>query len=287
VFLQCTSPLTTGADIDATIERLEAAGADSALSAVPFHHFLWRADAGGEALGVNHDRARRERRQDRIPEYLEDGAVYVMKAEGFRRAKHRFFGKTVLRVAQGGRVCEIDDPGDLDVAEVLLRRRDERRAMASLPRPVRALVMDFDGVHTDDRVSVGQDGSERVVCSRSDGLGLERLRATGLPMLVLSKERNPVVKARCEKLRLDHVQGLDDKLAGLRQWLDDRGVPGSHVVYVGNDVNDLPCMAYVGCAVATADAHPDVRRAASIVLSRRGGRGALREVAELIIEVNT
>lgn len=286
VFLQCTSPLTTAADIDATIERLEATGADSALSAVPFHHFVWRSGTDGDASGVNHDRSRRPRRQDREPEYLEDGSVYVMRTEGFRRAKHRFFGKTVLRVAEDGRACEIDEPADLEVAEVLVRERSRGARAKLLPSPVRALVMDFDGVHTDDRVSVGGDGSERVVCNRSDGLGLERLRKAGLPMLVLSKERNPVVEARCRKLGIEHRQGVDDKLPALVAWLDERGLSRQDTVYVGNDVNDLACMAHVGCPVAVADARPEARRAARFVLARRGGRGALRELADMILEVN-
>src|SRR3954468_23304923 len=116
------------------------------------------------------------------------------------------------------RVCEIDELVDLDVAELRLRQRAQSTRAAALPSPLEALVMDFDGVHTDNRVQVDQDGHESVACSREDGLGLEQLRKTGLPMLVLSKERNPVVLARCKKLQLPCFSGIEAKLPALERW---------------------------------------------------------------------
>ncbi|HKU44581.1 MAG TPA: acylneuraminate cytidylyltransferase family protein, partial [Polyangiales bacterium] len=142
-FLQCTSPLTLAEDIDATIDRMLQEGADSALSVTPFHYFVWRK-SGGEASGVNHDKRVRPRRQDREPEFLETGAVYVMRTAGFLQAKHRFFGKTVVHEMPAERVCEIDELADLDTAELRLRRRAAVLRAAALPQPIAALVMDFD-----------------------------------------------------------------------------------------------------------------------------------------------
>jgi len=173
---------------------------------------------------------------------------------------------------------------DLHVAEVLLRDRARDAQRALLPQPVAALVLDFDGVLTDDTVSVDQDGRESVRCSRGDGLGLEALRNAGLPMLVLSKEQNPVVTARCKKLQLPCQQGVEAKLPALSAYCAELGIALEHVVYVGNDVNDLPCLAAVGCGVAVADAHPRAKQAASIVLEARGGRGAVRELCDMILE---
>ena len=96
VFLQCTSPLTASEDIDGAIEAMERQGADTAVAVVPFHYFLWRRDDSGDGLGINHDKRVRLLRQDREPQYLESGAIYVMKTDGFRAARHRFFGKTSL-----------------------------------------------------------------------------------------------------------------------------------------------------------------------------------------------
>ncbi len=108
------------------------------------------------------------------------------------------------------------------------------------------------------------------------------LRGLGLELLVLSTERNGVVGARCRKLGLPFEQGLSDKAGRLRSLLHERGIDASDVVYVGNDVNDLGCMALVGCAVATADAHRDARSAADLVLTRAGGHGAVRELCDRV-----
>jgi YrbI family 3-deoxy-D-manno-octulosonate 8-phosphate phosphatase len=282
-FLQCTSPLTLAEDIDGTIAKLLDEGADSALSVATFHYFVWK-NLDREAVGVNHDKRVRPRRQDREPEYLETGAVYAMRRPGFLSAKHRFFGKTVFYEMPLERVCEIDELVDLEVAELRLRQRAQAARAAALPEPLEALVMDFDGVHTDNRVLVDQDGGESVACSREDGLGLELLRKTGLPMLVLSKEQHPVVQARCRKLQLPCLSGIDAKLPALQRWCAEQRVSLAGTVYVGNDVNDNECLAAVGCGVAVADAHPDAKRHARIVLERAGGQGALRELCELILE---
>lgn len=144
-------------------------------------------------------------------------------------------------------------------------------------------MVDFDGVFTDNLVLNLQCGTEAVFCSRSDGLGIEMLRMAGMPMVVVSKERNPVTSARCAKLDLEVIQGIDDKDSVKRVWLDDRGIAADQAIYVGNDVNDvndLACMAMVGCAVAVADAHGEVLAAADIVLPLRGGYGAVRFLAD-------
>ncbi len=154
--------------------------------------------------------------------------------------------------------------------------------MDNLLHSVEAVVFDFDGVFTDNRVIVFDDGREAVLCNRSDGLAIARLRKTGLPLLVLSTETNPVVSARCVKLGLECAQGIDSKIGYLRAWASRHNLPLSRIAYVGNDTNDLECMGAVGCPVAVADAYPEVLRVAKIVLSTRGGEGALRELTMLI-----
>jgi N-acylneuraminate cytidylyltransferase len=121
VFLQATSPLTLPEDIDGAVQKLITEQADSALTATPFYYFLWKVADDGSANGINHDKSFRPRRQDLAPQYLENGAVYVMLAAGFQQAKHRFFGKTVLHIMPPERHWEIDEPVDLTVAEVLIQ----------------------------------------------------------------------------------------------------------------------------------------------------------------------
>lgn len=152
-----------------------------------------------------------------------------------------------------------------------------------LPKRVRLLVLDFDGVMTDNRVWVDGQGTETVAVDRSDGLGIARLKAAGVEVLVLSSEANPVVAARCRKLNLAWKQGLKDKAAALQAALASRKLDLSEVVYVGNDINDLDCFSLVGCAVTVADAASEVLQAADVILSRAGGHGAVRELCDVLI----
>ena len=142
------------------------------------------------------------------------------------------------------------------------------------------LVFDFDGVLTDDKVIVSQDGTESVRCSRGDGLGIEMARKSGLKMLILSKEVNKVVSARGAKLKIEVIQGIDDKPAALKTYCKKHAISLARVMYVGNDLNDLGVMKIVGVSVAPKNSHPSVLKIASIVLKHDGGDGAVRELIE-------
>jgi len=146
---------------------------------------------------------------------------------------------------------------------------------------IELLVFDFDGVFTTNQVLVMQDGTEGVLANRSDGLGIGMLRKLGRPeMLVLSAETNPVVRARCAKLSLACVQGEADKLGALGRVIAERGLDATNVAYVGNDVNDVPCMDHVGLPIAVADSWEGVHLHAKLITKRPGGHGAVREVCE-------
>ncbi len=147
---------------------------------------------------------------------------------------------------------------------------------------VRLVVSDFDGVMTDNRVTLLEDGREAVTCSRADGMGCDLLRQAGIQVVILSTERNPVVTARADKLGIGAIQGCDDKGAAMRELLSERGLTRDQVAYVGNDVNDLPAFAEAGLTVAPADAHPSAREVASVVTETSGGWGVLRELADLL-----
>lgn len=166
--------------------------------------------------------------------------------------------------------------GDLDMILPGARRRP-------LPDQVELIVFDFDGVFTDNRVWVDENGKESVAAYRSDSLILSSMREAGIDMLVLSREVNPVVAARCKKMKLPFIQGVMDKATVLKELLAERQINPAHVVYVGNDINDVPCFPLVGCAVVVADAMPEARRQADFQLSRPGGHGAVRELCDLIL----
>ena len=278
VFVQCTSPFVQGGDIDGVVQALDASGADCAITASEFHGFIWRAGKGS-LEGVNHDGKVRQRRQDREPELLENGAAYALRVPAFRRVGQRFCGPVACFEMPAARSMEIDSHQELEIAQhlaVLMGNDDALLAHAA------AIVFDFDGVMTDNKVLVSQDGTESVICSRSDGMGIGELKALGLPLLILSKERNPVVTARARKLDIECQQGVDDKKSALVSWTKRVAVDLAHVTYVGNDINDIPCLECVGMPVVVGDAHPAVLPYARLVLAHPGGDGAVREVCDRI-----
>ena len=154
----------------------------------------------------------------------------------------------------------------------------------SLLRKIEAVVTDFDGVHTDNLVYVDENGNESVRCSRSDGMGIAAMREAGFKLLILSKERNPVVSRRGEKLNVEVIQGCDDKLEALKTWLTSHKLSSQHCLYIGNDINDLECLQFAGISVSPADAHESVSHAVTWKLSNMGGRGAIREMSDVLIE---
>ena len=152
-------------------------------------------------------------------------------------------------------------------------------------RAVRLLIFDFDGVFTDNMVYVLEDGSEAVRCFRSDGLGLSKLKRLSLNMVIISTEVNPVVSARARKLHLPCVQGVENKRLALDQIAREQDLELSQIAFVGNDINDLPCLEAVHLAIVVQDAHPDVVGYAHYQTRTPGGQGAVREVCDLFARV--
>lgn len=141
---------------------------------------------------------------------------------------------------------------------------------------------DFDGVMTDNRVLVTEDGVEAVLVNRGDGLAVATFKKLGLAQAILSTETNPVVAARARKLGIPVLQGLGDKVAALSRFAAEGGYDLARTVFIGNDVNDLGAMGLVGWPVAPADAHASVLKIARIVTQARGGFGVIREFLDLV-----
>jgi N-acylneuraminate cytidylyltransferase len=278
--------------VDAGVEAMRAAPEADSLRAVtpaqqnPYKMWLLEHGRLRPLVSGQPDEPWNAPRQE-LPEALwQTGHLDVVRTSALR-ALRSLTGEHVLPLVVDPRYAV-----DIDTLE---HWREAERRLQALPvvRPggparapfarVRLLVFDFDGVFTDDRVYVREDGRESVACSRGDGLGLKRLREHGLRAAVLSSETNPVVAARCRKLGLHCRQGVADKGTALRVLAHKADVPLQQVAYVGNDWNDLDCLQMAGTAVAVADARPEVLAAADWVLQQRGGQGAVRELCELVI----
>lgn len=231
-------------------------------------------------------------RQILPPVYWQTGHIDAIRTATILR-KHSLTGSVVYPLVIDPRyTVDIDTPADWTKYEALVYQgglemvTPDGRARRPMPKQVDLIVFDFDGVFTDNRVWTDQDGRESVAASRSDSIRFGELRAKGVELLILSSEPNPVVTARAKKLGVEVRQGigLQDKGRVMREVLEQKKVKAENVVYVGNDLNDLPCFEVAGWAVAVADAYPQVIQAADYVLTRRGGQGAVREVCELVLK---
>lgn len=350
VFLQATSPCRAPGEIRAAIDTLISEDADSLLSVGPVHGFVWRVEKNGSVRSFSYDHLNRPRRQDAPEDLIENGSIYIFKPWVLRKFNNRLGGKIALHRMSALDSFQIDEPGDFELLEYLMKFQDAKRKAQSAerdgqsarsgeeraeggnlkpeteqgakgdaggaegeggskgseagsakgeaegfrPHPsppsslspllssIKLLVLDFDGVMTDNRVLVTEEGKEAVLCHRGDGLGLEMLRAKGIEAIVISKEKNPVVAARCRKLGIECIQGCDNKLEKLKKRAESGNLKPEEISYVGNDVNDLECMGWVGLPIAVSDAEPEVLAVAKWVTSKPGGHGAVREVCDAI-----
>lgn len=149
-----------------------------------------------------------------------------------------------------------------------------------------ALVFDFDGVLTDNRVLLDQNGKEFVYCSRGDGLGFDVLRKLKKPVFILSTEENSVVTARGDKLRVPVIQGVNNKVDALQELATKENVSLDKVLYIGNDLNDYYAMSLCGYSACPADSHASIKQLANITLKTKGGAGVVRELLEDVLKID-
>lgn len=301
VQLRPTSPIRPQGMVDEAIRLLLAhAGADCVRGVVPAGQNpfkMWRFHGKDQPLtplleveGIAEPY--NAPRQILPPVYWQTGHIDAIRTATILH-KHSLTGSVIYPLVIDLRyTVDIDTPADWAKYEALVYSgglemvTPDQRVRRPMPKQVDLIIFDFDGVFTDNRVWTDQDGRESVAASRSDSLRFADLRARGVELLILSSEPNPVVTARAKKIGVEVMQGigLQDKGRMMRAVLEQKKVRAEHVIYVGNDINDLPCFEIAGWAVAVADAYPQVIQAADYVLTKPGGRGAVRELCELILK---
>jgi 3-deoxy-D-manno-octulosonate 8-phosphate phosphatase (KDO 8-P phosphatase) len=150
---------------------------------------------------------------------------------------------------------------------------------------IRLVIFDVDGVLTDGRLYLADDGNEFKAFHSRDGHGMKMLQNQGVAVAIISGRRSLAVERRMADLGIDYVyMGVQDKLVAFQDLLQRQGLDPAQVAYVGDDVIDLPVMSRVGLAIAVQDADPFVKRHAHWQTPSPGGRGAAREVCELLLE---
>jgi YrbI family 3-deoxy-D-manno-octulosonate 8-phosphate phosphatase len=298
VQLRPTSPIRPRGLVDDAVRLLLAhPKADSVRGVViagQNPHKMWRIDAAGgpmrplltvEGIAEPYNSPR----QALPPVYWQTGHVDAIRPQTILE-KESMSGTVILPIAIEPRfTVDIDSLFDLQRAEWLVYHAgldmvDPGKRRRRLPEITALLVFDFDGVISDNRVWTDENGHEQVASNRSDSLGITMLKEQkGIEMLILSREQNPVVTARANKMRLAVMQAVSDKASALKNLLDEKQIDPGQVIFMGNDTNDLPCLPLVGCFVAPADAHPEVLRRADLVMKNHGGHGAVRELCDILL----
>lgn len=150
----------------------------------------------------------------------------------------------------------------------------------------KVLFTDFDGVLTDNNVSVDGNGLESVNCSRSDGLSFDYLNNINFSTYIISSERNSVVSARAHKLGVTCLQSVENKVSTIKSIVAEINCSQNQVIYVGNDINDLGAILYSGLSFCPLDSHELVKQHSDIILDTLGGQGIFREILEVWFKVN-
>jgi len=298
VQLRPTSPIRPRGLVDKAVKNLLShPGADSVRGVVPAGqnpYKMWRVKDENSPmknlLKINGiDEPYNAPRQTLPPVYWQTGHVDVIRPATIHKGS--MSGKNIYPIIIDPRfTVDIDNfqdwtryehlaaAGGLEMVWVGPRRRP-------IPSSVKLIVSDFDGVFTDNRVWTKKNGAEGVASYRSDSIRIKDLRKRGIDLVILSSEPNPVVRLRADKMGVELIQGIDvfGKGKALKKLLVRKKVNAANAVYIGNDINDLPCFEIAGFAVAVADAYPEVLQAADHVLTRPGGHGAIRELCDLVL----
>ncbi len=280
VLLQPTSPLRYPHHIDEAVELLEREEGDSLLSVCENDKFLWLPDK----KPLNYDYKNRPRSQEKEWELVENGSIYITKTELYLKEKNRLGGKILFYRQPPECAFEIDTLLDWEIMEFLMRRYYVIRRYGSYLSKIRCFMIDVDGVLTNGGVYYDVDGERLLRFDRQDGKGVELLKAHGYVVGVISSEDSSIVKKRLEKIGVDFFYlGCRDKGKLFSDILRRNSWTEEEILFIGDDIQDLEIMRRVGFSAAPANAVEMVKRESMYVCEREGGRGAVREVVDLLL----
>jgi len=297
--LRPTSPIRPKNCVDSAVKILMShEDADCVRGVVPAGqnpHKMWRFSGAGQPMkplleveGI--PEPYNAPRQILPPVYWQTGHIDAIRVSTIKQ-KSSLTGEVIYPLVIDPRyTVDIDNLSDWAKYESLVYSGLEMVAPGKRRRPmpekIDLIISDFDGVITDNRVWVNRDGTESVAAYRSDSIRIREMQEAGIEVIILSSEIDRVVEARAKKMGVEAIHGIGVREKGLvmREVLEQKNVKAENVVFIGNDLNDLPCFEIAGWAVAVADAYPEVIRAADFVLTKPGGHGALRELCDLILK---
>ena len=280
ILVQATSPFTTSTDFDLAIEKFLASGKDSMLSCVRTKRFFWDRDG----IPVNYDFYNRPRRQDFDGLFMENGAFYINSVSNVLNYKNRLSGNVEIYEMPEFTSLELDEPLDWKVGEMFMKLRPvvEMKIFSE----IKLFMTDVDGVLTDAGMYYSEKGDEAKKFNTYDGMGLKLLQEKGIRTGIITSENRNLNRKRAEKLKLDFdFHDQTDKLKTIKDLCGKLNIQLKNVAYIGDDINDFELLSNVGIAACPSNAREKIRSIPGIIhLKTEGGKGAVREFAELILE---
>lgn len=285
ILIQATSPLLTRNDLEGGFELYKEADTDSVLSVVRQKRFQWGIDDRGFAYAINYDIFSRPRRQEFDGYLVENGAFYITSKERLLETGNRVSGNIKVYEMEASTYLEIDEPDDWPIIERKLELRgSQEKKIMQIPE-IKMFLMDCDGCLTDGGMYYSEMGDELKKFNTKDGMGIRLLRERGILVGIITGENVALNRRRSGKLGLDILEeGVQDKLSIIIRLCRQYGIELKNVAYVGDDLNDLDVIKEVGFGCCVADGIEKVKQSADYVTMAMGGQGAVREVAELILE---
>lgn len=283
--IQATSPLLRVEDIDNGFIEFSRPGVDSVLSTVRQKRFNWRITDNGLVEPTNYNVFKRPRRQEFDGYLVENGAFYVCSREDLLRTKNRLSGNIGHIEMDEDTFFEIDEPSDWLIIEALMKKKGLDKAPESHNHPIiKMFLTDCDGCLTDAGMYYSEAGDELKKFNTRDGMGFKLLREAGIITGIITSENVALVKRRAEKLKLDILEmGATDKVAVIKRLCEEKGIAPENVAYVGDDINDVDAIKFVGFGCSVNSAIPEAKAAAKYVSKANGGEGAIREIIEQLI----
>ena len=285
VLIQATSPMLTGEDLDKGFALFDEPDTDSVLSVVRQKRFNWMVGEDGYAKPSNYDVYHRPRRQEFEGYLVENGAFYITSKEDLIKSKNRVSGRIKAVEMNEDTFFEIDELSDWIIIEALMKKNgiakvdfDELKQKAA---NIKIFLTDSDGCLTDGGMYYSEQGDEMKKFNTRDGMGFRILREKGIITGIITGEDVDMVRRRAAKLKMPEVHcGIENKLEVVKAICEKYQCTLDNVAYVGDDINDVEVLKKVGFGISVADGQKSARDASDYVTSKKGGKGAIREVVD-------
>lgn len=281
ILVQATSPLTETKNFEEALIKMKSDNSDSLLTCVRVKRFLW--NDSNEPINYNFEK--RPRRQDFSGVLIENGAFYINTVSNIISSKNRLSGKISIYEMEEYKYVEIDEDDDWILAENLMKKYILNRIKKTLN--IKVFLSDVDGTLTDAGMYYSENGEELKKFNTRDGKGFELLRKNDIKVGIITSENTKIVRNRSSKLKLDYsFQGLEHigKLEIAQQICKEENITLNEIAYIGDDINCKELLEKVGLAACPSDASTEVLNIEGInVLKLPGGKGCVREFAELIL----